>query len=406
MPFKIVLKIVFAVLAGVYALIGLVRLAGILFTSNPGTAYGGARIAGSFVPVCAGLAAALALGRSARRNIQERAASGDGPKPSPRPASEAFTAPEPPAPRTVTFSCPHCGREFVKDASLGGQKGRCLTCKHVFIVPMAPPQPPAVKAGAARPPKTSSSRSGPFGQVPTSWGIGVVAVVMVVVAFDVWFWPKSAPIDPLAAESEEKAAAPSQAAKPPARPAYPSPTPVVPMILDDLAATYPDADSADWMVLFRGREARHWNTRRDEGSIAVPVSEAPQDVKFLRLRRMDTGESLIIPVSGGRDALAEKIENRADAKSAYRWCGTNEDEWGGRHLGIAEGSLMPGGSPESHGPIVVQMEGVRGFIGSGFGHEGYGDGKTQHFGWRGKKIAPTDFEIAVTRAPLTPLPAK
>jgi hypothetical protein len=39
----------------------------------------------------------------------------------------------------IVFSCENCGREFRKDVSLAGKKGRCKDCGHVFLIP-GPPQ--------------------------------------------------------------------------------------------------------------------------------------------------------------------------------------------------------------------------------------------------------------------------
>jgi hypothetical protein len=154
-----------------------------------------------------------------------------------------------------------------------------------------------------------------------------------------------------------------------------------------------------WFVLFRGRDPRAWNTRREGDTFAIPVIDAPEDTRFLRLTRKDTGEALIVPII--RDGLTRARTSRDDPFAPRRWCGTNEDRWGGLHLGIGEGPLVQGSDNAGRGKLAVQVEWVDFFVGSGFGHEAHGDGRTQHFGWRGQKIPPTDFEIAVTNRELT-----
>jgi hypothetical protein len=112
--------------------------------------------------------------------------------------------------------------------------------------------------------------------------------------------------------------------------------------------------------------------------------------------RLDTGEAIIIPAS--RHELAKE---QPDGDRLARWNGTNKLDWGGRHLGIGEGPLVPAAERRRDGVIAVQTRAFDCYIGSGFGHEHSGDGKTQHFGWHGEKISPVALEIAVTDKDLT-----
>jgi hypothetical protein len=145
-----------------------------------------------------------------------------------------------------------------------------------------------------------------------------------------------------------------------------------------------------------------WNTRAEGETFAVPLAEAPEAARFLRLKRLDTGESLIVPITRHHLRLSVRKDENPDAP--IRWCGTNEPHFGSRHLGIAETPFVVGSSPEMHGAVIIQVEFVDGYSGSGFGHLGYGDESIQHFAWRGRPIAPTPFEIAVTTADLRPAP--
>ena len=52
---KVLLAII-GIVGGVYAVFGAIQMIRTMTTSNPGTAYGGANIAASLVPVCLGLA--------------------------------------------------------------------------------------------------------------------------------------------------------------------------------------------------------------------------------------------------------------------------------------------------------------------------------------------------------------
>ena len=143
---------------------------------------------------------------------------------------------------------------------------------------------------------------------------------------------------------------------------------------------------------FSGKRPEAWNSNATGETTAITLGQAPRDIRYLRLKRLDTGEAIIIGVNYAQ--LNTKVDFRDRPNLAFRWNGSGEFMFGGRHLGIVEGGLVRG--LEKKGAIAVQMEGFDYGVGSGFGHESYGDGRTQHFGWHGKKIAPTSFEIAIT----------
>jgi hypothetical protein len=152
-----------------------------------------------------------------------------------------------------------------------------------------------------------------------------------------------------------------------------------------------------WTILFRSDNAAHWdkdakNVRGEQ--IAIPLRYAPATMSYLRLRRMDTGEALILPLT--RDDLDNAKPK--DPDEDFWWNGTAKLEWGGRHLGIAQGPRVKFPAPQ--GTIHVMNEGWDGFYGSGFGHKAFvNDG--QYYCWRGKEIKRTVFEIAVCDGPLT-----
>src|SRR5204863_9427119 len=110
--------------------------------------------------------------------------------------------------------------------------------------------------------------------------------------------------------------------------------------------------------------------------------------KYLRLRRMDTGEAIIIPMTRGRVGRADPPGRKA------RWNGEGKDEYGAHHLGIAEGPVAR--FTEGRGTIGVLMDGWDANPGSGFGHAHHIDNGGQRYSWLGKEIPATVFEIAVT----------
>lgn len=142
------------------------------------------------------------------------------------------------------------------------------------------------------------------------------------------------------------------------------------------------------MVLFRGTDPRNWNPRTvvtDEnggGNLARPVADCPEVIDFIRLCRLDTGESVVSPIT------REELLRGGSAKATRGWSGRGEEYFGACHLGFfAEG-------------LPRDVETKFGFGGWGFGHrEGIGAG--QAFGWAGRAIEiPGDgFSISVGRLP-------
>jgi hypothetical protein len=149
-----------------------------------------------------------------------------------------------------------------------------------------------------------------------------------------------------------------------------------------------------WRVLFRSKRPELWNTNTQAGDdFAIPLRSAPAETKFLRLRRMDTGEAIIIPMTRGRVGRMDPQGRKV------RWNGEGKDEYGGYHLGIAEGEVAR--FMEGRGMIGVLMDGWDANPGSGFGHAHHIENGGQRYSWRGKEIELTVFEVAVTTGELT-----
>lgn len=153
-------------------------------------------------------------------------------------------------------------------------------------------------------------------------------------------------------------------------------------------------DPDRWRVLFRSKKPELWNTNTQAGDdFAIPLRSTPADAKYLRLRRMDNGEAIILPMTRGR-------VGRADPQGrAVRWNGEGKDEHGGYHLGIAEGPVAR--FTEGQGTIGVLMDGWDANPGSGFGHAHHVEDGGQRYSWKGKEIPATVFEVAVTSGELT-----
>ena len=150
-----------------------------------------------------------------------------------------------------------------------------------------------------------------------------------------------------------------------------------------------------WTVLFRSDDPRLWNTDCDGKDYAIALRRAPAIIRFVRLRRMDTKEMLVLPLSR---AQLDKATHPAEPKG-YSWNGTAIEAEGARHLGIAVAPRHP--FPIPRNMITLMNDGWDGWGGSGFGHQAFNDRTGQYFAWRGEQIPRTVFEIAVTDQTLT-----
>jgi hypothetical protein len=151
-----------------------------------------------------------------------------------------------------------------------------------------------------------------------------------------------------------------------------------------------------WTVLFRSDDPSLWDTDTRRGNdLAVPLRQAPAAFRYLRLRRLDTSEALILPLSPAQlGTIPTPIPERG-----FWWNGANKLEYGGRHLGIVQGPRLPWLSHE--GTIAIELDGWDAFAGSGFGHKHHGQVLVQYYAWRGQEVPRTVFEVAVSDGPLT-----
>jgi hypothetical protein len=150
-----------------------------------------------------------------------------------------------------------------------------------------------------------------------------------------------------------------------------------------------------WTALFRSDDPTVWDSDSPGERFAIPLRRAPKQIRFVRLRRMDTEQGLILPLlRADLDTVLLPTRERE-----YRWNGTNHFEWDARHLGIVEGPRCK--FPAPGGMMVVGHEGWDAWTGSGFGHKCQESPGKQHYCWRGKELRRTVFEIAVTNDPVT-----
>ena len=149
-----------------------------------------------------------------------------------------------------------------------------------------------------------------------------------------------------------------------------------------------------WTVLFRSDDPAVWNTDSPGERFAIPVRRAHSRIRYLRLKRVDTGEVVILAITHRQLAL----NDMPNPIAGHWWNGTAREGWGARHLGIVQTPGRPTSEHEIVG-LVVTAEHI--YVGSGFGWESYVNDR-QRYCWRGKEIPRTAFEIAVTADALTP----
>lgn len=133
-------------------------------------------------------------------------------------------------------------------------------------------------------------------------------------------------------------------------------------------------------VLFSGLDPESWalpgSTDKDDIDGTAPA--LPADTGYLRLTRLDTGESVVGAIS------VEELLAGGDPKAKQGWSGRVEQYFGACHLGFFDESL----------PREVETRFGAG--GWGFGHRADGS-NGQAYAWAGRQIADftAGFEISV-----------
>jgi hypothetical protein len=164
----------------------------------------------------------------------------------------------------------------------------------------------------------------------------------------------------------------------------------------------------DWTILFRSDDPAYWDTPGSAAHYAIPLFRTPPGIRFLRLKRMDNGEAVIVPVAPRQMKSLSRIGSAlpgggppgaggdVGGMSSSPWNGANYVEHGARHLGVV--NL---GNPNTATTVSVELEAFGAQPGSGFGHKRPDQNFGQRYCWKGQEIAKTVFEIAVTAGELT-----
>jgi hypothetical protein len=181
------------------------------------------------------------------------------------------------------------------------------------------------------------------------------------------------------------------------RPAAPPVTPRPERVSPRETPSDPDLiviEPTGWTKLFESADPAVWNTESNaEGNWAVPSSEAPRDMLFLRVTRVDSGEAVIMALT--RDDLLKSGEQF----SRYGWQGDLNLAYGGRHLGIYDKS-KPLNMHMPDEELISVYKPYSDLSGWGFGHRAYRD-DVQGQAWAGQEIGKTALRIDVTPGPLS-----
>ena len=150
----------------------------------------------------------------------------------------------------------------------------------------------------------------------------------------------------------------------------------------------------DWTPIFRSGNPRHWNhalgRSDDDDNFALPLDRAPDYIRYLRLRRMDTGEAVIINLS--RHVLGATVGN---------WNGAPPPNASIALLGVIR-DFVPINKAEGR---TILSKGDR-MVGLGYG---FGVKTPRQAGgryepacaWSSRPIPPAVMEISVKALPLT-----
>jgi hypothetical protein len=160
------------------------------------------------------------------------------------------------------------------------------------------------------------------------------------------------------------------------------------------------ADVAGWTVIFRSDDPLLWDKNAGDPSTAngyaVKLEKAPAKIRFVRLRRMDTQDGVIVRVT--RDQLDQRTTIDAD----FIWAGgaavRGPEGRKNKLLGIARQSW----TTEKGQHLVARVPGKldTGYRGWGFS-KAANNNPDQTYSWAGESIDKTVFEIAVKAGELT-----
>ena len=157
--------------------------------------------------------------------------------------------------------------------------------------------------------------------------------------------------------------------------------------IDEAAESKAVPQSADSAVIFCGTDPSLWGSTVYQGEKrrALAIDDLTVDVNWLRLRRLDTGASVLLPAT--ISDLRQKAND--EQPQPFGFHAGSDCYYGANHLGVFDESVDTG--------VEIRFT----YGGWGFGHSNDVGGEaadSQYYGWAGKEIpGDTVFEITVFR---------
>ena len=154
------------------------------------------------------------------------------------------------------------------------------------------------------------------------------------------------------------------------------------------------SDPVSWRVIFRSDDPEIWNTDCDAGSdrFAIALSRIQGFVKYIKLKRTDTGESVIVPTTSTR---LGKVND-----GQYFWSGRAVRYQNTIRFGVANRAWLHG---YKEGSQVSPKSGHKnGYGGWGFGRVCLVNSGGQVYLWEDHGIDRTAFEVSIKFHPLPP----
>ena len=155
-----------------------------------------------------------------------------------------------------------------------------------------------------------------------------------------------------------------------------------------------------WTVIFRSDDPAIWNSAAGEpsadNSFAIPLDQTPADMRFLRLTRMDTHESVIAHMTREEFGKPSMLDGDVQWRPATPPKGT-EPTNNRSLMGFVRRS-WPAEQNNEH--LIVFSRNWKGYRGWGFSKR-VGRDDAQTYSWAGNPIKKTIFEVAVKSSDLT-----
>jgi len=147
-------------------------------------------------------------------------------------------------------------------------------------------------------------------------------------------------------------------------------------------------EGGGWQVLFKGHDPHRWATtfgvpgRKEWG---VDAAGVPDVISQLRLKRPDTGESKVIPITNEALYACSQVDDR------HIWNGTASRYYNALGLGISTTKNI---YPPPVDYVLSGMPCNNDHKSWGFGHRAWTDDR-QGWGWNSLDLGQTVFSIAV-----------